>query len=141
MPTRDGADAEFMAAQFRPDRVRRLVCNPMVRPRWIGGEDRFWYPHETADGVAIVEVDAATGARRVLDAAPAAAPTPPLQPGEVVSPDGGFAAFRQGHDLWLRETASGAVRALTDDGAEGFAYGKSPDSNLTTVTLKRRGIV
>ncbi len=65
----------------------------------------------------------------------------PDRPGEVRSPDGKHAAFRRGDDLWLRDIASGAERRLTLDGAPHHAYGKSPDMNLTTVTLARRGIV
>ncbi len=70
-----------------------------------------------------------------------AAETPdPGLPGEVRSPSGTLAAFRRGHDLWLREVGSGFERQLTFDGAVHHAYAKSPDMNLTTVTLARRGI-
>jgi dipeptidyl aminopeptidase/acylaminoacyl peptidase len=71
--------------------------------------------------------------------APAETPDPGL-PGEVRSPSGTLAAFRRGHDLWLREVGSGFERQLTFDGAPHHAYAKSSDMNLTTVTLARRGI-
>ncbi len=35
----------------------------MVRPRWIGCSNRFWYPHESADGIVYTTVDAATDSR------------------------------------------------------------------------------
>ncbi|HEX3350299.1 MAG TPA: DPP IV N-terminal domain-containing protein, partial [Acetobacteraceae bacterium] len=182
-------DLQDRAARFRPAEVRRRLRNPMVRPRWIGDDDRFWYPKETEAGVVFTEVDAATGDRRpAFDHAELAASLAaaamravdaanlPLEdlriasdgaltftafgrawswrhgdackpglacagPGEVLSPDGRWAAYRNGHDLWLRETATGATRALTQDGAAHYAYAKSPDMNLTAVTLARRAIV
>ncbi len=71
---------------------------------------------------------------------PEAAP-PPLRPGETASPDRSQAVFRRGDDLWLRDLATSAERRLTTDGAPHFGYGKSPDANLTPVTLQRRGLV
>lgn len=43
--------------------ARQRVFNPMVRPRRIGCSGRFWYPHGSADGIAYVTLDAATGSR------------------------------------------------------------------------------
>ncbi|MBU6496952.1 MAG: prolyl oligopeptidase family serine peptidase [Rhodospirillales bacterium] len=65
---------------------------------------------------------------------------PPDRPGETISPDGRLAAFCRGNDLWLRARENGLERQLTFDGAPHHAYGKSPDMNLTTVSLARRGI-
>jgi dipeptidyl-peptidase-4 len=62
-----------------------------------------------------------------------------LSDAELPSPDGRLVAFLKGPDIWIREQATGIERALTTDGAERFAYGKSPDSNLTTITWKRTG--
>ncbi|MBM3549806.1 MAG: S9 family peptidase [Alphaproteobacteria bacterium] len=59
---------------------------------------------------------------------------------ELPSPDGVWAAFLKGPDIWIRELATGKERALTTDGAERFAYGKSPDTNLTTITWMRAGV-
>jgi dipeptidyl-peptidase-4 len=42
---------------------------------------------------------------------------PPLR-----SPDGKWAAFVRGHDLWLRELAGGAEHQLTRDGSQGDSY-------------------
>jgi dipeptidyl-peptidase 4 len=41
---------------------------------------------------------------------------------EVASPDGRLAAFIRGHDLWVRDLASGEERRLTTDGVEDFGY-------------------
>jgi len=187
MNRRLSPEAWSRATRFGAAEVRRRLFNPMVRPRWIGGSDRFWYPHESADGVAFVTIDAATGSRTPsFDHAALAkalqphtgeplspgrlpladlaigedgtarftafgrgwtwngtlqgASLPDHRPGDAVSPDGRFAAFRRGHDLWLREVATGEERALTTDGAPHYAYAKSPDMNLTTVTLQQKGI-
>ena len=41
---------------------------------------------------------------------------------EVVSPDGSKVAFIQGHDLWVRDLATGQETRLTLDGEEDFGY-------------------
>lgn len=56
--------------------------------------------------------------------------------GELLSPDGRWALFRRGHDLWLRPTSAGAERPLTSDGATGWAYAVSPESNCITVAAR-----
>jgi len=58
-------------------------------------------------------------------AAPAEAPRMPrmrLGTRESASPDGRSAAFIRDDNLWLRDVASGAERALTTDGVEDFGY-------------------
>jgi dipeptidyl-peptidase-4 len=129
------------AERFLPAaRVRAQIYNPQVRPHWID-DSHFWYRRESADGVTIVVVDAETAkATPAPDPAAFAEAAPPSAPGETRSPDGKRAAFRRGDDLWVREVGSGAERQLTFDGAPHHAYAKSPDMNLTTVTLARRGI-
>ena len=128
------------AERFLPARVRAQIYNPQVRPHWIDGS-RFWYRRESPDGVTIMVVDAETGkATPAPDPAAFNEAAPSSAPGESRSPDGKLAAFRRGDDLWVRDVASGAERQLTFDGAPHHAYAKSPDANLTTVTLARRGI-
>jgi dipeptidyl-peptidase-4 len=128
------------AERFLPARVRAQIYNPQVRPHWIDG-NHFWYRRESADGVTIMLVDAETGkAAPAPDPASFTEAAPSNAPGETRSPDGKRAAFRRGDDLWVRELTSGAERQLTFDGAPHHAYAKSPDANLTTVTLARRGI-
>ncbi len=101
-----------------------------------------------AGALPVVEVDPDGGRVKLADgrwvglADGAVSPAPlALRPGEVASPDGSQAVFCRGHDLWLRDIPGGGERRLTHDGAVHFAYGKSPDSNLITITLRRRGIV
>ena len=43
--------------------------------------------------------------------------------GDLVSPDGQWAVFRRGYDLWLRDRRDGSERALTSDGTERLGYG------------------
>lgn len=181
-------EARARAARFATAEVRRRVFNPMVRPRWIGRSDRFWYPNESAAGLAYVTVDTATGVQApsfdhaalagalrdrtgqgvsadrlplsslsisehgtarfaafgrswTWDGALTEADLPDHRPGDAASPDGRWAAFRHGHDLWVREVATGLERPLTEDGAPHYAYAKSPDMNLTSVTLAQKGIL
>ena len=51
----------------------------------------------------------------------ASAPAQPVRL-ESVSPDGRLAVFIRDHNLWLREVAGGAERALTTDGVLDFGY-------------------
>jgi dipeptidyl-peptidase-4 len=64
-----------------------------------------------------------------------------VAPGESHSPDGRLAAFRRGDNLWVRDLASGAERALTADGAPYYSYGKLPDNSLIGVKAQRTGMV
>ncbi|HEY0420728.1 MAG TPA: DPP IV N-terminal domain-containing protein [Acetobacteraceae bacterium] len=131
------ADRLARANRFLARNIRPLVFNPMVRPHWT--DDRhFFYARDIPGGVEHVLVDAETGERRPF--APPAAAAPATRPGEVLSPDGRLAAFTRGNDLWLRVLATDEERPLTRDGAPHHAYAKSPDMNLTPVTLARKGI-
>jgi dienelactone hydrolase len=184
------AERRARAERYLAPNLRPRIYNPQLRPHWIGDTDRFWYRHESPDGIGFTLVDAATGIRvPAFDHAAVAAslaaagtpcdaghlpiadldlttppvirlklpdgrririeegggavseqPSPALRPGEVPSPDGRCAVFCRDHDLWLRDLASAGETRLTSDGAAHHAYGKSPDMNLTTVTLARRGI-
>ncbi|MFI5011096.1 MAG: prolyl oligopeptidase family serine peptidase [Hyphomicrobiales bacterium] len=185
------AERRARAERYLAPNLRPSLYNPQLRPHWIGAADRFWYRHESPDGVSFTLVDAATGIRQpAFDHAAAAAalaavtdtpchpqrlpiaaldltalpmlrlrlpdgrwvrlpeigaavaepPPPALRPGEVRSPDGTRAVFCRDHDLWLRDLATSGEVRLTSDGAAHHAYGKSPDMNLTTATLARRGI-
>lgn len=64
-------------------------------------------------------------------------PGPAHRPGEAMLP-GGQAVFARNGNLWVRNGTG--ERTLTTDGEAGNAYGKSADMNLTTITLRRRGI-
>jgi hypothetical protein len=43
-------------------------------------------------------------------------------PNTILSPDGARAAFIRGHNLWVREVATGRETPLTHDGVEDFGY-------------------
>lgn len=62
----------------------------------------------------------------------------PLPASELYSPDGQFAAFISGADLWLRDRRSGEQRALTRDGVSLCAYGQQPDSSLGAISYRKR---
>ena len=47
---------------------------------------------------------------------------PPSGRADVVSPDGRRAAFIRGHDLWVRDVATGDETRLTEDGEPDFGY-------------------
>jgi dipeptidyl aminopeptidase/acylaminoacyl peptidase len=54
--------------------------------------------------------------------------------GLVVAPDGKRGIFLKGHDLWLRDLASGMESAVTTDGQPFYAYGVSPAANGSPTT-------
>ena len=66
-------------------------------------------------------------------------PAPSPNAGEALSPDGAWAAFIRGHDLWIRNTASKEEVRLTSDGAENFDYASQPGSNTSAVTQRLSG--
>ncbi len=49
--------------------------------------------------------------------------------GLVMSPDGTMGIFLRDHNLWVKDIASGAERALTTDGSAYYAYAMAPDAN------------
>lgn len=65
---------------------------------------------------------------------------PSKRPGELVSPDGKWALFRQDHNIWLRSLTNGTVKQLTEDGQEHFGYGNMAGSSTMKVTFQRMKI-
>ncbi|MHC9085991.1 S9 family peptidase [Luteimonas sp. RIT-PG2_3] len=61
------------------------------------------------------------------------------QPGEVLSPDGRWAAYVRDHNLHVRATAGGdgSSRALTRDGSLHNAWGAVSESHLYTISAVR----
>ena len=114
------------AERFLPQNVGALVTGLTTSPVWLD-DGRLWYRVSTGGSRAFVLVDpAARRAERGADSTrllAAARGDARVGPNEVVSPDGRKAAFRRGHDLWVRDLASGRETRLTTDGAPGFAYG------------------
>ena len=62
--------------------------------------------------------------------------TPGVRDGEVLSPDGRWAVSLKDHNLWLRDTSTDSERALTNDGAVGFAYGMDDSESVTDTLLQ-----
>lgn len=60
-------------------------------------------------------------------------------PGELLSPDGRWAAFVKGDNLYVRSIATGKEIALTGDGEPYYNYATSPESNTHTVTDRLAG--
>jgi hypothetical protein len=46
-----------LAAQWTPDKVRKLVFDTSVMPRWLEKSDRFWYAYQTREGRRFMFVD------------------------------------------------------------------------------------
>ncbi len=58
------------------------------------------------------------------------------KPGELLSPDGKYAAFRRDYNLWVRCLETQEEFPLTTDGVQYFDYASSPESNTLAVTLR-----
>ncbi|WP_182911932.1 DPP IV N-terminal domain-containing protein [Sphingomonas cavernae] len=59
---------------------------------------------------------------------------------ELFSPDGQFACFVQGNDLWLRDRVTGETRELTNDGAPYLAYGQQSECCLGMVSYRKHPV-
>src|SRR5678815_5784546 len=46
-----------LAAQWTSDKVRKLVFDTSVTPRWLETSDRFWYSYQTREGRKFSLVD------------------------------------------------------------------------------------
>lgn len=99
-------------------------------------------PRLSADGRSLIGL---SGAQRVTveleDLSVTTAAIKPPKAGLVMSPAGGHGVKRHGDNLVLVDIASGRERALTDDGAPYFSYGKMPDGGLQAIPLKKSGAV
>jgi dipeptidyl-peptidase 4 len=58
---------------------------------------------------------------------------------ELPSPDGRWAVGLRDHNLYLRDTTTGAERQLTTDGAEDFSYATTPDTTASRVMQENLG--
>jgi dipeptidyl-peptidase-4 len=56
----------------------------------------------------------------------------------LYSPNGRYACFVKGFDLWLRERNTGIDRPLTIDGAAHYCYSQLSESGLSGVTYRKR---
>jgi dipeptidyl aminopeptidase/acylaminoacyl peptidase len=55
----------------------------------------------------------------------------------LYSPDGRYAGFVKGYDLWLKERSTGIERALTTDGARHHCYGQQSETGLSAVSYRK----
>ncbi|MFQ5743370.1 MAG: DPP IV N-terminal domain-containing protein [Acidobacteriota bacterium] len=53
-----------LAARFAPYKMRRLIYDTSVSPRWIEGSEKFWYEWETSDDKLFYIVDPVAGSKR-----------------------------------------------------------------------------
>jgi len=106
------ADETMARAQrFNAGAQRSAVRNGMIIPRWIAGEDRFWYIADQADGARrFVTVDAATGKasdafdQTIVAAGLAAALGQPVDPRQLPFSSFRFSADHRSIDLALDAT-------------------------------------
>jgi len=63
---------------------------------------------------------------------------PSLPVAALYSPNGSYACWVKGCDLWLTERGSGEVRPLTTDGAPYRTYGQASESNLSALSYRRK---
>lgn len=59
----------------------------------------------------------------------------PTMKGEVLSPDGRWAAYVQDYNLFVRSTETGEKRALTTDGVQYHAYATTTESQLNSISV------
>jgi dipeptidyl-peptidase 4 len=70
-------------------------------------------------------------------AGPDSVPGPPRH--EIRSPDGRWAAFERGENLWVREVATGEEVQLSHDGEPDWGYAVVPEGCCSEITNRRRG--
>jgi len=58
----------------------------------------------------------------------------------LYSPDGRYACFVKGYDLWLKDLHTGTERPLTTDGTEHHCYGQKSEACLSAVSYRRNPI-
>ncbi|MFI6500485.1 DPP IV N-terminal domain-containing protein [Nonomuraea typhae] len=126
-------DAERLHWSHRQE----LMPGAQVRPLWTDGGGTFLYARRTTEGNEFVRVDPAAGTREAVSA-------PDFAGGgdftAAPSPDGRFAVYREGHDLWLRDLESGRARPLTTDGEPDYEYGTGPDSMEPRTLMRALGL-
>jgi dipeptidyl aminopeptidase/acylaminoacyl peptidase len=140
-PRRVTAEDYARAERFLAWNIDRSVRNHTLRHRWLDG-DRLGYLRTGAGGDSeLVIVDAETGTREVTaDPERVGAWRAALRPGragDVVSPDGAWAAFVRDHDVWVRSTVDDSEFPLTTDGEEHHGYAALPGYSTRAITQRR----
>lgn len=124
--------ARYAAAErLLPARMGQLVRRARVRPQWQGDADVFRYG---VDGRSF-EVDCQAWRKE-----PIPTPSSPSAPHELPAPDGTRVAYLQGHDIVVRDVASGEQTRLTTDGTADRPYGRGPDVTDLDVMLAPLGL-
>jgi dipeptidyl aminopeptidase/acylaminoacyl peptidase len=111
------------AVKFLPANLGKLILNAQVHPTWLPQSEQFCYERQTLTGKESVLIDPVGGTRKFVAACAPAAEKKPA-PGEMLSPDGRWAAFVRDHNLYVRGPG-GEIR-LTSDGAEDNDYASEP---------------
>jgi dipeptidyl-peptidase-4 len=126
--TKTFTEADYRyAAEMLYNNVSKLIDNE-IRPEWLP-DGRLWYKSMTENHVEFKLFNPADGkketavSRKELFAKVSFKPEAVKgSPNEVLSPDGKYAAFIRGWNLWIKEVASGKEKVLTADGVKNFGY-------------------
>lgn len=123
---------------FSSAALTHKVRNLNLTFHWLPEGNRFWFKRQTPSGDELVVVNAESGEQSVvssIDGSPAGEPSPRAD--EAPSPDGSRVITRRDDNLWLRDIATGAERALTTNGEPDFAYA-DPDPSYDRRLVARR---
>jgi dipeptidyl aminopeptidase/acylaminoacyl peptidase len=128
--TRPAFDHDRMATALSralgiPVTPNALPITDLLYPKGLTGAVRVMASGKTFD----CDLDA-------LECTPSASPNRT----EAFSPQGRYAVFAKGSDLWVRDLQSGVERSLTTDGAPQHAYGAMA-AGFAAVSSARLGLV
>ena len=118
-----------------------LIAHELARLEEEGGYTETTLPFDTftfnADGG--IDFSAEESFYRCTPERCAAAEprAPPFTPLETPSPDGRWAAYHKGHDLWVRSADSETQVRLTTDGEDGWEYGAQLGTSVAYITMQR----
>lgn len=122
------------AAELGPQRLFSLMRNRIIEPRWTGEGDAFTYVRQAETGATeTVLIDPEAGSRVIL---PTQEQKPVPAGSRILSPDGKREVLRKGHDLALRDVATGEETVLLDGGEPFFAWGRLVDNSMVHLLLK-----
>lgn len=115
------------AADMLGGNVSKYIDNA-IQPQWLP-DDRLWYRSMTEKQVTYKLFNPADGKTLTADSKKELFEKGNVGPepergnrDEVLSPDGKYAAFIRDWNLWIKEVATGAEKALTTDGIKDFGY-------------------
>ncbi len=107
--------------------VTKLIDND-IRPQWLP-DGRLWYRSETEDRVEYKlfnpdngEQEVAESQKELFEKGAVREEASRSSGYEAKSPDGKYIAFIREWNLWIKEVATDAEKALTTDGVEDFGY-------------------